>query len=72
VILFAQPLFWQALLTSLYFAAVMVPAATLLSLGLALLLREGIRSRRGGAAFHGVSAACDARRGDLHHLDLAV
>ncbi|MHB1627920.1 MAG: carbohydrate ABC transporter permease [Bacilli bacterium] len=48
LILFAQPLFWQALFTSLYFAAVMVPAATLLSLGLALLLREGIRSRRGG------------------------
>ncbi len=48
LILFRQPLFWQALFTSLYFAAVMVPAATLLSLGLALLLREGIRSRRGG------------------------
>lgn len=49
VILFAQPLFWQALFTSLYFAAVMVPAATLLSLGLALLLREGMQSRRKGA-----------------------
>ena len=48
MILFAQPLFWQALFTSLYFSAVMVPAATLLSLGLALLLREGIQSRRGG------------------------
>ncbi len=47
-ILFAQPLFWQALVTSLYFTAVMVPVATLLSLGLALLLREGIQTRRGG------------------------
>ena len=46
-ILFAQPLFWQALVTSLYFTAVMVPVATLLSLGLALLLREGIQTRRG-------------------------
>lgn len=48
LILFRQPLFWQSLFTSLYFAAVMVPSATLLALGLALLLREGIRSRRGG------------------------
>lgn len=48
VILFQQPLFWHSLFNSLYFAAVMVPSATLLSLGLALLLREGLRSRKGG------------------------
>ncbi len=46
-ILFKQPLFWQSLLNSLYYAAVMVPASTMISLGIALLLREGIRFKRG-------------------------
>ncbi len=46
-ILFNQPLFWRSLLNSLYYAVVMVPASTMLSLGIALLLREGIHLKRG-------------------------
>ncbi len=43
-----QPLFWQSLLDTAYYVAVMVPATLLLSLALALLLREGARQLRGG------------------------
>jgi ABC-type sugar transport system permease subunit len=46
--LFAQPLFWRSLLNSGYYTLVMIPATTLLSLGIALLLREGMSNRRGG------------------------
>ena len=46
-ILFQQPLFWQSLINSLYYASVMVPAATMLALAIALLLREGLGYRRG-------------------------
>lgn len=48
VLLFNQPLFWQSLLLSGYYSGVMVPALTLLAIGLALLLREGWEKRRGG------------------------
>lgn len=46
--LFSQPLFWHSLLLTGYYVAVMVPALTLFSIGLALLLREGWERRRGG------------------------
>jgi multiple sugar transport system permease protein len=46
--LFHQPLFWHSLLLTGYYTGVMVPALTLCSLGLALLLREGWERRRGG------------------------
>ncbi len=40
-----QPLFWRSLLTTAYFTFLMVPTQTFLSLGLALLFREAIRSK---------------------------
>src|SRR4030088_2201085 len=46
--LFHQPLFWHSLLLTGYYVIVMVPALTLCSIGLALLLREGWERRRGG------------------------
>jgi ABC-type sugar transport system permease subunit len=46
--LFQQPLFWHALLLTGYYVIAMVPALTLFSIGLALLLREGWERRRGG------------------------
>jgi multiple sugar transport system permease protein len=48
--LFNQPLYWQSLLTTGYFVLVMVPLTLLVALGLALLLREGVRQARGGFA----------------------
>jgi ABC-type sugar transport system permease subunit len=45
---FNQPLFWQSLVLTGYYVGVMVPALTLLSIGLALLLRVGWESGRGG------------------------
>ena len=51
-ILFAQPLFVHSLVTSAYYTAVMIPATVLLSLGIALLLKEGL-SRRRGAIWRG-------------------
>lgn len=47
-VLFAQPIFWTSLLNTAYYVIVVVPATTLLSLGLALLLREGMQRRGGG------------------------
>lgn len=47
-ILIHQPLFWHSLLTSAYYTVVMIPATTLLALGIALLLREGVGIRKGG------------------------
>lgn len=49
IILIHQPLFWQSLANSLYYTAVIVPSVTMLALGLALLLRGGIRSKGGSA-----------------------
>ncbi len=46
--LFAQPLFWHSLATTGYYTLVMIPATTLLSLGIALVLREAVTARRGG------------------------
>ena len=46
--LFAQPLFWRSLATSGYYTLVMIPATVLLSLGIALVLREAVTARRGG------------------------
>jgi multiple sugar transport system permease protein len=48
VALFHQPLFWKSLLLTGYYVIVMVPALTIMGLGLALLLREGWERRRGG------------------------
>jgi ABC-type sugar transport system permease subunit len=48
VTLFHQPLFWQSLVLSGYYAGVMVPALTLCSIALALLLRAGWETKRGG------------------------
>lgn len=47
-ILLHQPLFWQSLLNSGYYMLVMVPSITLLSIALALLLREGLVKAQGG------------------------
>ncbi len=47
-ILFAQPLFWHSLLTSLYYTVVMIPATVLLALAIAMLLRDGLNAKRGG------------------------
>ncbi|MHB1598990.1 MAG: carbohydrate ABC transporter permease [Acidimicrobiales bacterium] len=46
--LFAQPLFWHSLATTGYYTLVMIPATVLLSLGIALVLREAVTARRGG------------------------
>ncbi|MDA8276747.1 MAG: sugar ABC transporter permease [Actinomycetota bacterium] len=46
--LFHQPLFWRSLLNSAYYTLVMIPATTLLALAIAMLLRDGMTSRRGG------------------------
>ncbi|MDA8197239.1 MAG: sugar ABC transporter permease [Actinomycetota bacterium] len=46
--LLAQPLFWRSLENSLYYTIVMIPAITFLSLGIAMLLRDGLSARRGG------------------------
>ncbi len=46
--LFAQPLFWHSLATTGYYTLIMIPATTLLSLGIALVLREAVTARRGG------------------------
>ncbi|NNN03014.1 MAG: sugar ABC transporter permease [Acidimicrobiaceae bacterium] len=46
--LFAQPLFFHSLLTTGYYTLVMIPATVLLSLGVALVLREAVTARRGG------------------------
>ena len=46
--LFAQPLFWHALATSGYYTLVMIPATTLLALGISLVLKEAVTARRGG------------------------
>ncbi len=47
-LLFAQPLFWRSLETTAYYTLVMIPATVLLSLGIALVLREAVTARRGG------------------------
>ncbi|CAG4905282.1 MULTISPECIES: sugar ABC transporter permease [Acidithrix] len=47
-ILFHQPLFWRSLVNSAYYTLVMIPATTLLSLAVAMLLRDGMQSKRGG------------------------
>ncbi|QQE80040.1 carbohydrate ABC transporter permease [Alicyclobacillus sp. SO9] len=47
-ILFRQPLFWRSMLTTAYFAFLMVPAQTFLSLGIAMLFREAARSKLRG------------------------
>jgi len=41
--LFLDPLFWQSLMNSAYFAVVVVPVQTAAALGLALLIREKIK-----------------------------
>ncbi|MHB8246817.1 MAG: carbohydrate ABC transporter permease [Acidimicrobiales bacterium] len=46
--LIAQPLFFQSLATTGYYTLVMIPATVLLSLGIALVLREAVTARRGG------------------------
>ncbi len=46
--LIAQPLFFQSLGTTVYYTLVMIPATVLLSLGVALVLREAVTARRGG------------------------
>lgn len=43
--LFRQPLFWRSLGTTAYYALVMVPSQTFLSLGLALLFRGAAKSK---------------------------
>ena len=43
-----QPLFWHSLWTSAYYTLVMIPATVLLSLGIALVLRDAVTARRGG------------------------
>jgi ABC-type sugar transport system permease subunit len=48
VTLFNQPLFWKSLALTGEYCAVMVPALTLLSIGLAMLLRAGWETKRGG------------------------
>ncbi len=48
VVLFSQPVFWQSLLNTAYYVVVVVPSTTLLALGLALLLREGLNRVGGG------------------------
>ncbi len=47
-VLFNQPLFWHSIITSAYYTLVMIPATVFLSLGIALLLKEGFTSRKGG------------------------
>ncbi len=47
-ILLNQPLFWHSLVTSAYFTLVMIPATVFLALGIAMLLREGMETKRGG------------------------
>ncbi len=49
-ILIHQPLFLHSLLTSAYYTVVMIPATVLLSLGIALLLKEAVSRRRRGAS----------------------
>jgi multiple sugar transport system permease protein len=46
--LFAQPLFFHALATTGYYTLVMIPATVLISLAIALILREAVTARRGG------------------------
>ncbi len=46
--LFAQPLFLRSLETSAYYTIVMIPATVLLSLAIAMLLKEVVTARRGG------------------------
>jgi ABC-type sugar transport system permease subunit len=46
-LLINQPLFWHSILTTAYYTVVMIPATTLFSLGIALLLREAFGRRRG-------------------------
>ncbi len=46
--LIAQPLFLRSLETTAYYTVVMIPATVLLALGIALILREAVTSRRGG------------------------
>ncbi|MCL4433788.1 MAG: sugar ABC transporter permease [Actinobacteria bacterium] len=48
-ILFHQPLFFHSLFTSAYYTLVMIPATVLLSLGIALLLKEAVSRRSRGA-----------------------
>ena len=48
VTLVHQPLFWRSLENSAYYTVVMIPATTFLSLGIAMLLRDGLAARRGG------------------------
>lgn len=47
-VLFAQPLFWQSLVTSGFYVLVMVPATLVISLALAMLVRDGLRQRKRG------------------------
>lgn len=50
VMLMRQPLFWRSLVTTAYYVVGVVPATTLLALGLALLLRESFDRRGGGVS----------------------
>lgn len=47
-VLLHQPLFLQSMATTGYYTVVMIPATVLLSLGIALVLREAVTARRGG------------------------
>jgi ABC-type sugar transport system permease subunit len=47
--LLQQPLFFHSLVTSVYYTLVMIPATVLLSLGVALLLREAVTGRKRGS-----------------------
>ena len=52
-VLFEQPLFWKSLAVTGYYVLVMVPATLLISLALAMLLRDGVRRsrrKRGGVS----------------------
>lgn len=52
-VLFAQPLFWKSLAVTGYYVVVMVPATLVLSLSLAMLVRDAVQRRkrkRGGVS----------------------
>ena len=48
-VLFAQPLFWKSLAVTGYYVVVMVPATLVLSLALAMLVRDAVRGRKRGS-----------------------
>jgi ABC-type sugar transport system permease subunit len=47
-VLFGQPIFWRSLLNTAYYVLAVVPVTAMLSLALALLLREAMQRRGGG------------------------